>query len=137
MKEVKIKLLDSEGNVGEDTLNFKVPDKATIFDLKKAFTAQEGYTPEQIRLIHRMQDLDVAPDDTDLIDEYQNGQFLVECPSVGLLDGLIKIIHDENVDVLVGSKNFFEHFKLTRLYSGSNLKLPLGMKINFKLTWSD
>ena len=72
--------------------------------------------------------MDMPLNDTDLLEdiEDQSGQFLIECPNVGILDGQFSIKHEETLAVLVGSKNKFEHFLLTCLFSGSNIKLPLG-----------
>eukprot|EP00093_Oithona_nana_P000306 00306.XXX_349_878_1 [CDS] Oithona nana genome sequencing. len=79
--------------------------------------------------------MDVPLDDSDLLDdiEDQSGQFLIECPSVGILDGELSIKHDEIVAVLVGSKKTYEHFLLTNLHSGANLKLP---KCKLSFPWA-
>ena len=69
-------------------------------------------------------------DDDDLLEDIaaDNGLLLVECPPLGVLDGKISIKRDfpEGVDILLGSTNNFEHFKLH--HDGNNLKLP---KCNF------
>ena len=126
MEDFKLKLIEND-IISDETYSYKLKgNEATIFDLKKAFTDEEGYTPEQLRIIYRKPDMDVPLDDSDLLDdiEDQSGQFLIECPSVGILDGELSIKHDEIVAVLVGSKKTYEHFLLTRLHSGANLKLP-------------
>ena len=126
MEDFKLKLIEND-IISDETYSYKLKGtEATIFDLKKAFTDEEGYTPEQLRIIYRKPDMDVPLDDSDLLDdiEDQSGQFLIECPSVGILDGELSIKHDEIVAVLVGSKKTYEHFLLTRLHSGANLKLP-------------
>lgn len=64
-------------------------------------------------------------DDDDVLDDIaiDNGQFLVECPPLGVLDGEISIQRDfqEKVDILLGSTKKFEHFRLHHL--DDNLKL--------------
>ena len=128
MNDFKIKLIYPGGTLSENTFTYKLQGKATIFDLKEAFTNEEGYTPEQLRIVYRKADMDVPLDETDVLEdiEDQSGQFLIECPSVGILDGQFSIKHEETLAVLVGSKNKFEHFLLTCLFSGANMKLPLG-----------
>ena len=131
MEDFTVKLLLSDGiNLDKETFTFKLEVKATILDLKEAFTKVEGYTPDQLRMIYRKPDFDMPLDDSDVLQdiEDQSGVFLIQCPSVsvGMLDGLVSITHDENVDVLVGTKKSFEHFQLKRLEGGDNLKIPLG-----------
>ena len=133
MNDFKIKLIYPGGTLSENTFTYKLQGKATIFDLKEAFTNEEGYTSEQLRIMYRKADMDVPLDETDVLEdiEDQSGQFLIECPSVGILDGKLSIKHDEKLAVLVGSKKKFEHFLLTRLMSGQNLKLPMGKFLLF------
>lgn len=128
MEDFKIKLIFPEGILSEETFTYKLHGKATIFKLKEAFTKEEGYSPEQLRMVYRRPDMDMPLNDTDLLEdiEDQSGQFLIECPNVGILDGQFSIKHDETLAVLVGSKKMFEHFLLTYLITGANIKLPLG-----------
>ena len=134
MNDFKIKLIYPGGTLSENTFTYKLQGKATIFDLKEAFTKEEGYTPEQLRIIYRKADMDVPLDDTDVLEdiEDQSGQFLIECPSVGveILSGQFSIKHDEEVALLVGSKKKFEHF-LLKPSQKQTLKLPMGKFLLF------
>ena len=134
MNDFKIKLIYPGGTLSENTFTYKLQGKATIFDLKEAFTNEEGYTPEQLRIVYRKADMDVPLDDTDVLEdiEDQSGQFLIECPSVGveILSGQFSIKHDEEVALLVGSKKKFEHF-LLKPSQKQNLKLPMGKFLLF------
>ena len=132
MEDFKIKLIFPSGNLSEETFTYTLPSSSTILDLKEAYSAEECYTPDELRIVYRKPELDVPLDDSDLakdIDD-QTGQFLIQCPSIGVLDGQFSVKHEETLAVLVGTKANYEHFLLSRL-SGSNLKLPLGKKTKF------
>ena len=111
MEDIKVKLILCDGSIGDEIFNFNLQAKATILEIKDAFSKAEGYTSEQLQITYRKPDLDVPLDDSDLIEDIddQTGQFLIQCPSVATLDALVSIKYDEDVDVLVGTKKLFEH----------------------------
>ena len=127
MEGVSVKIILPDESLSDETFTFKMQEKATVLDLKVAFAEEVGYTPEQLRMVYRTPDMDVPLDDTDLLEELQEqfGRFLVQCPSVTVFDGKFSINYNESMDILVGTKDSFEHFKLTR--RRDNLKLPFGM----------
>ena len=126
MEGVTVKIILPDESLSDETFTFEMPEKATVLDLKVAFNEEVGYTPEQLRVVYRTPELDMALDDTDLLEdiESQEGKFLFQCPSVSVLDGQISINYNEDMDVLVGTKNCFEHYKLMR--RRDNVKLPWG-----------
>ena len=122
------------GEIIEETYTFKLEGKATILDLKEAFVNEEGYTLEQFRMVYRKADMDVPLDDTDRLEDIEDhtGQFLVECPTMGIFDGKLSLNVQDVKDVgeiavLIGNKKCYEHFLMTRLVQ--DLKLPKGKYI--------
>ena len=122
------------GEIIEETYTFKLEGKATILDLKEAFVNEEGYTLEQFRMVYRKADMDVPLDDTDKLEDIEDhtGQFLVECPTMGIFDGKLSLNVQDVKDVgeiavLIGNKKCYEHFLMTRLVQ--DLKLPKGKYI--------
>ena len=75
----------------------------------------------------------VGLDDDDVLEDITKdpGQFLVQCPPLGALDGQISIQKDfdEEVNILIGTTKDFEHFKILRY--GDKLKLPKGTHTDF------
>ena len=131
MEEYKVKQIFPGEIIGKQTFTFKLEGKATIFDLKEAFTNEEGYTPEQLRMVYRTADMDVPLDDTDKLEDIEDhtGQFLVECPTMGIFDGKLSLNVQDVKDVgeiavLIGNKKCYEHFLMTRLVQ--DLTLPKG-----------
>ena len=132
MRNFNLTLLES--NSYEEDFTFQLEENANVFDLKKAFTEKEGYTPEELRLIYRRQEGHDEPlEDTELLQDIEKhpGFFLLECPSLGMnpLDGQISVFvdyngldEDDDICVLIGSTKNFEHFRLTN--ERSNLKVP-------------
>ena len=151
MKEYIIKALDSDGNVEDRPYPFQLEDSATVLSLKKAFEKKSVYTSDQFRLFYRKENgqnigtiflepkfLNVWPitiislglDDEEQLDEIvrDSGQFLVQCPTLGALDGQISILRDfeEDVYILLGATKNFEHFHIRNMDGDNNLKLPKG-----------
>ena len=58
-------------------------------------------------------------DDEEQLDEIvrDSGQFLVQCPTLGALDGQISILRDfeEDVYILLGATKDFDHFHIQRM----------------------
>ena len=124
------------GEIIEETYTFKLEGKATILDLKEAFVNEEGYTLEQFRMVYRKADMDVPLDDTDRLEDIEDhtGQFLVECPTMGIFDGKLSLNVQDVKDVgeiavLIGNKKCYEHFLMTRLVQ--DLTLPKGKFLFF------
>ena len=141
MEEYNVKLIlpGVPGDIIEEDYTFKLEGKSTILDLKEAFVNEEGYTLEQIRMVYRKADMDVPLDDSDKLDDIEDhtGLFVIECPTMGVLDGQLTLTVKDAEDageiaVLIGNKKCFEHFLLNRLVQ--DLTLPKG-KFLFFFTW--
>ena len=125
MRDFKLKLIETNNEIGDEDFIFKLDEKATTLDLKVAFTEREGYTPDKVRLKYQRQGGDDEPlEDDDLLEDIEKhpGVFLIECPSLGsgIGDGVMSIFcnfsgmqEGEEICLLIGSKKKFEHFKLT------------------------
>ena len=134
MRDFKLKLIESNKEIGDEDYTFKLDEKATTFDLKVAFTEKEGYTPDELRLIYQRQEgFDEPLEDTELLEDIEknHGIFLLEIPSLGTFDGKIHIRHDKEVDVLVGTLKEFEHYRLTK--NSAALKVPWSNGQTFSL----
>ena len=126
MRDFKLKLIETNNEIGDEDFIFKLDEKATTLDLKVAFTEREGYTADELRLKYKRQEGDDEPleDDDRLEDiEMHPGIFLLECPSLGpggIGDGIMSIFcnfsgmqEGEEICLLIGSTKKFEYFKLT------------------------
>ena len=134
MRDFKLKLIESNKEIGDEDYTFKLDEKATTFDLKVAFTEKEGYTPDELRLIYQRQEgFDEPLEDTELLEDIEKkpGIFLLEIPCLGTFDGKIHIRHDKEVDVLVGTLKEFEHYRLTK--TSAALKVPWSNGQTFSL----
>ena len=133
MRDFKLKLIESNNKIGDEDFIFKLDEKATTLDLKVAYTEREGYSPDKVRLKYQRQEGDDEPlEDDDLLEDIEKhpGVFLLECPSLGgsPFDGTVSIFcnfsgvqKDEDISILVGSKDKFEHFKLTHLKNNCSI----------------
>ena len=125
MRAFKLKLIKSNKEIGDEDYTFKLDEKATTLDLKEAFFDEEGYHPDEVRLIYQRQEgFDEPLDDTELLEDIEKhpGVFLLEIQSLKTFDGKIHIRHDKEVDVLVGTLKEFEHYRLTK--NSAALKVP-------------
>ena len=71
----------------------------------------------------------------DIIADNKEGDFVVQCPDLGTLDGIVSISKDtpEDVDVLVGSTKNFDHHKIKYNDTKNNLQIPMA---KLKFLWA-
>ena len=138
MRDFQVKVIETNEIVDEDS--FKLDEKATVLDLKVAFTEKEGYTPDELRLMYQRQEGDDEPlEDTDLLDDIEKhpGVFLLEPPTLGMLSEKISIFRKmseiqegEKIGLLIGSKKQFQHYllgwngKIVEKHSKNNYSIP-------------
>ena len=132
MRDFQLKLIENN-EISDEDFPFKLDEKATVLDLKVAFTETEGkgYTPDQLRLIYQRQEGDEPLEDTDLLEdiEMHPGVFLLELPTLGTLSGKISIFRKmseiqegEKIELLIGSMKKFQHHMLK--YEKNNFSIP-------------
>ena len=131
MRDFKVRLIESNQEIGDEDFTFKLDEKATTLDLKVAFTKREGYKPDELRLIYQRQEGDDEPlEDTELLEDIEKhpGVFLIECPprafkgNISVFCKMSEIEEGESICLLIGSQKKFEHFLLTR--EKSNFAVP-------------
>ena len=132
MRDFKLQLIESNNEISKEDFTFKLDEKATVLDLKVAFTEKDGYTPDELRLIYQRQEGDDEPlEDTELLQDIEKhpGVFLLEVPPLGTLSGKISIFRkiseiqeDEEICLLIGSKKKFQHHLLN--YEKNNFSIP-------------
>ena len=95
MRDFKVRLIESNQEIGDEDFTFKLDEKATTLDLKVAFTKAEGYNnPDEVRLIYQRQEGGDEPlEDTELLEDIEKhpGVFLLELPPLGTLRGKISV----------------------------------------------
>ena len=118
--------LESDGSVDDGPFKYSLKDTATVLDLKEAFTKENGYKANIIRMYFRRNDVDEPIDDSETLEEIDcnDGFFVVDLPDLSMFDGKIHIRHDKEVDVLAGTLKEFEHYRLTK--TSAVLKVPWG-----------
>ena len=131
MRDFQLKLIEND-EISDEAFPFKLDEKATVLDLKVAFTEKQGYTPDRVRLMYRRQEGDDEPlEDTDLLDDIEKnpGVFLLELPTLGTLSGKISIFRKmseiqegEKIELLIGSMKKFQHHMLK--YEKNNFSIP-------------
>ena len=132
MRDFKLKLIQSNQEIGEENFIFKLDEKANTLDLKVAFTKREGYKPDELRLIYQRHEGDDEPlEDSELLQDIEKhpGVFLLELPPLGTLRGKISVFRKiseieegDEICLLIGSKKKFEHYMLTR--EKNNFSIP-------------
>ena len=132
MRDFKLQLIESNNEISKEDFTFKLDEKATVLDLKVAFTEKDGYTPDELRLIYQRQEGDDEPlEDTELLQDIEKhpGVFLLEVPPLGTLSGKISIFRKiseiqegEQICLLVGSKKKFQHHLLN--HEKNNFSIP-------------
>ena len=83
MRDFKLKLIESNQEISDEDFTYELDEKATTLDLKEAFTEEEGYNPDEVRLVYQRQEGDDEPlEDTELLEDIEKhpGVFLIECP---------------------------------------------------------
>ena len=131
MRDFQLKLIETN-EISDEDFTFKLDEKATVLDLKVAFTEKDGYTPDELRLIYQRQEGDDEPlEDTELLQDIEKhpGVFLLEVPPLGTLSGKISIFRKiseiqegEEICLLIGSKKKFQHYMLK--YEKNNFSIP-------------
>ena len=100
-----------------------------FFIAKKTAKILVRFFKNPFHKIFEQWNISLGLDDEEQLDEIirDSGQFLVQCPSLGTLDGQISILRDfeEDVYILLGATKDFDHFHIQRM-DGDNLKLPKG-----------
>ena len=132
MRDFKLQLIESNNEISKEDFTFKLDEKATVLDLKVAFTEKDGYTPDELRLIYQRQEGDDEPlEDTELLRDIEKhpGVFLLEVPPLGTLSGKISIFRKiseiqegEEICLLIGSKKKFQHHLLN--HEKNNFSIP-------------
>ena len=132
MRDFKLQLIESNNEISKEDFTFKLDEKATVLDLKVAFTEKDGYTPDELRLMYRRQEGDDEPlEDTELLQDIEKhpGVFLREVPPLGTLSGKISIFRKiseiqegEEICLLIGSKKKFQHHLLN--HEKNNFSIP-------------
>ena len=139
MRDFQLKLIETN-EINDEDFTFKLDEKATVLDLKAAFTEKQGYTPDELRLIYQRQEGDDEPlEDTELLQDIEKhpGVFLLEVPPLGTLSGKISIFRKmseiqegEKIGLLIGSKKQFQHYLLgwsgniVEKHSKNNYSIP-------------
>ena len=139
MRDFQLKLIETN-EINDEDFTFKLDEKATVLDLKAAFTEKQGYTPDELRLIYQRQEGDDEPlEDTELLQDIEKhpGVFLLEVPPLGTLSGKISIFRKmseiqegEKIGLLIGSKKQFQHYllgwngKIVEKHSKNNYSIP-------------
>ena len=131
MRDFQLKLIETN-EISDEDFTFKLDEKATVLDLKEAFTEKQGYTPDELRLIYQRQEGDDEPlEDTELLQDIEKhpGVFLLEVPPLGTLSGKISIFRKiseiqegEEICLLIGSKKKFQHHLLN--HEKNNFSIP-------------
>ena len=130
MRDFQLKLIENN-EISDEDFPFKLDEKATVLDLKVAFTETEGkgYTPDQLRLIYQRQEGDEPLEDTDLLDDIEKhpGVFLLELPTLGtsgisIFRKMSEIQEGEKIELLIGSMKKFQHHMLK--YEKNNFSIP-------------
>ena len=138
MRDFQLKLIENN-EISDEDFPFKLDEKATVLDLKVAFTETEGkgYTSDQLRLIYQRQEGDEPLEDTDLLEdiEMHPGVFLLELPTLGtsgisIFRKMSEIQEGEKIGLLIGSKKQFQHYllgwngKIVEKHSKNNFSIP-------------
>mgnify|MGYP001171063471 CR=1 FL=1 len=130
MRDFQLKLIETN-EINDEDFTFKLDEKATVLDLKAAFTEKQGYTPDELRLIYQRQEGDDEPlEDTELLQDIEKhpGVFLLECPTLGtpgnisIFRKISEIQEGEQICLLVGSKKKFQHHLLN--HEKNNFSIP-------------
>ena len=131
MRDFKLKLIESNQEISDEDFTYKLDEKATTLDLKEAFTEEEGYNPDEVRLIYQRQEGDDEPlEDTELLEDIEKhpGVFLIECPplahkgNISVFCKMSEIGEGEKICLLVGSEKKFEHYKLS--HEENKMRIP-------------
>ena len=132
MRDFKVRLIESNQEIGDEDVTFKLDEKATTLDLKVAFTKREGYKPDELRLIYQRQEGDDEPlEDTELLEDIEKhpGVFLIECPplahkgNISVFCKMSEIGEGEKICLLIGSADKkFEHYQLS--YEKNKMRIP-------------
>ena len=137
MRDFQLKLIEND-EISDEAFPFKLDEKATVLDLKVAFTEKQGYTPDRVRLMYRRQEGDDEPlEDTDLLDDIEKnpGVFLLELPTLGtsgisIFRKMSEIQEGEKIELLIGSMKKFQHYLLgwsgniVEKHSKNNYSIP-------------
>ena len=110
MRDFQLKLIETN-EISDEDYTFKLDEKATVLDLKEAFTKKEGYNPDELRLIYQRQEGDDEPlEDTELLEDIENhpGVFLLEVPTlatpgnISIFRKISEIQEGEEICLLIG-----------------------------------
>ena len=130
MRDFQLKLIETN-EISDEDYTFKLDEKATVLDLKVAFTKKEGYNPDELRLIYQRQEGDDEPlEDTELLEDIENhpGVFLLEVPTlatpgnISIFRKISEIQEGEEICLLIGSKKKFQHHLLN--HEKNNFSIP-------------
>ena len=154
-KKFLVQVLNVDGSLGEESYTLELKDNAIVEDLKEAFSQEDIYDPDQLRVRYKIASgnlckhksysltrklkhfLSALEDDYFLEDDdfledirvkYEDGDFVVQCPHMRSIDGAVFVFKKEvpeNVNVLIGSTKSFDHHKITHDYKHI-LQIPLG-----------
>ena len=129
MRDFQLKLIETN-EISDEDYTFKLDEKATVLDLKEAFTEKEGYNPDELRLIYQRQEGDEPLEDTELLEDIEKhpGVFLLEVPTLGtpgnvsIFRKFSEALEGEQICLLIGSKKKFQHHLLN--HEKNNFSIP-------------
>jgi len=136
MRDFQLKLIETN-EISDEDYTFKLDEKATVLDLKEAFTKKEGYNPDELRLIYQRQEGDEPLEDTELLEDIEKnpGVFLLEVPTLGtpgnvsIFRKFSEALEGEQICLLIGSKKKFQHHLLN--HEKNNFSIP-----SLKFPWA-